>query len=255
MTLLLLTLFAADWPAFRGPGAAASCDGPAPLALEDTTLRWKTPLPGPGSSSPVVSGDRVYVTCFTGADDPASLARHVLCLERATGKILWKDAVPAARDDEYRGYLAEHGYASSTPAADADGVYAFFGKSGVHAWDHAGKKLWKAEVGTRSDPKRWGSGTAVTLHRDLVVVNASSESRSVRALDRRTGKEVWKAEASGLALAFGTPVAVGDDLVLAVPGELWGLNGATGKLRWYAAIAPDGNVAPSIAAGGGMVFA
>jgi outer membrane protein assembly factor BamB len=232
----------------------ASSDDPAPLTLNVRTLRWKTALPGAGSSSPVVFGDKVFITCFTGAED-AAVVRHLLCLDRSTGKVLWKDAVAAGREDDYRGYLTEHGYASSTPAADADAVYAFFGKSGVHAWGHDGKKLWKADVGSRSDPKGWGSGAAVTLYKDLVIVNASSESRSLRALDRRTGKEVWKAAASGLALAFGTPVVVEDVIVLAVPGELWGLNAATGKLRWYASIAPDGNVAPSVAGGGGLVFA
>lgn len=255
MAFLLLALFAADWPAFRGGTASAASTDAVPLTLDASTLLWKVTLPGPGSSSPVVIGNRVYVTCFTGADTPTSMTRHLLCFDRVTGKPLWKDAVAAVRDDEYRGYITEHGYASSTPVADDAGVYAFFGKSGVHAWDHAGKKRWQAEVGTGSDPKRWGSAAALVLYKDSLIVNAASESRSVRALDRITGKEQWKSAASGLSSSYSTPVVLGDELLLPVPGELWALNATNGKMRWYAAIAPDGNVSPSVAVGGGLVFA
>jgi hypothetical protein len=90
-------------------------------------------------------------------------------------------------------------------------------------------------------------------------VNAAEESRSIRALDKLTGKEVWKAEASSLELCFGTPVLVDGEggraeLMLAVPGELWGLNPDTGKLRWFAETGIDGNVPPSVVAADSAVY-
>src|SRR5947209_18539583 len=263
-------LRADDWRPFRGPGGSGvSRQGRVPDEWGDAkNLRWKAALPGPGSSSPVVVGGRVFVTCYTGygtsADDPGDpkqLTRHLLCLSRADGRTLWSAAVPAARpEDPYRGYLTEHGYASGTPASDGEAVYVFFGKSGVLAFDLNGKRLWQTSVGTESDQRRWGSGSSPVLYKTTVIVNAASESRSVRALDKATGKQVWKAEAEGLDLSFGTPALVElpggrTELALAVPGELWGLNPDTGKLLWHAAVRMAGNVAPSAVAHDGVVYA
>jgi hypothetical protein len=86
--------------------------------------------------------------------------------------------------------VAEHGYASSTPASDGERLYVFFGRSGVFAFDLDGKKLWQADVGAATHG--WGSAASPVLHGDLVIVNASVESESLVALDKRTGKEVWR---------------------------------------------------------------
>jgi outer membrane protein assembly factor BamB len=263
-------LRADDWRQFRGPGGSGvSRKSRIPDEWGDAkNLRWKAALPGPGSSSPVVIGERVFVTCYTGygasADDPGdpkNLVRHLLCLGRADGRVLWSADVPATRpEDPYRGYLTEHGYASGTPASDGTAVYVFFGKSGVLAYDLDGKRLWQTGVGTESDNRRWGSGSSPVLYKNTVIVNAASESRSVRALDKTTGKQVWKAEAEGLDLSFGTPALVElpsgrAELALAVPGELWGLNPDTGKLFWHADVRMSGNVAPSAVAHNGVVYA
>ncbi len=252
-----------SWPRFRGPdGSGVSDDTRVPLEWgERKNLKWKTPLPGPGSSSPIVWGERVFVTCFSGHDgERDDLKRHLVCLNRADGKIRWSKTVPAVQpEDPYRGYLAQHGYASHTPATDGERVYVFFGKSGVLAFDFEGEQLWQTGVGTGSSNRRWGSAASVVLYRDLVIVNAAEESRSLRALDRKTGQLVWKAEARSLELCFGTPLLVpvkgGQELVLAVPGEVWGLNPDTGKLLWYARTDLRGNISPSVVARGDVVFA
>jgi len=118
-----------------------------PTAWNDEEhLVWKTPLPGPGTSSPVIYGDRVFVTCHTGyavdKDNPGSmddLTRVVLCLDRIGGDALWKKDVPASLpESDYERRMHWHGYASSTSAVDPDRVYCFFGKSGVYAFDHDG---------------------------------------------------------------------------------------------------------------------
>ena len=105
--------------------------------------------------------------------------------------------------------------------------YCFFGKSGVVAFDLEGQLLWQTNVGKESSNRHWGSGASLVLFKDVVIVNASEESQSIRALDKTTGKEKCKAAASSLELAYGTPSVVtlkdgSTELVVAVPGEVWG---------------------------------
>jgi outer membrane protein assembly factor BamB len=257
-----------DWPQFRGPldtGVAGAASPPIKWS-EKENVKWKTALPGPGSSTPIVSGDRVFVTCYSGhgvdsanAGSIDKLQRHLVCIDRSEGKIAWSADVPAVQpEDPYRGFLAEHGYASSTPATDGSAVYAFFGKSGVLAFDLEGKKLWQTSVGTKSDVRGWGSSASVLLYKDLVIVNAACEDRAIVALDRVTGKEKWKADGGKLSLSFSTPALVKTeqrtDLVVAMPSEVWGLNPDTGKLRWLAAINPGGNVCPTVVPGKGVAY-
>ena len=256
---ILVATCGADWPQFRGPDASGvSADGTPPTKWTDKDgVKWKTALPGPGSSSPIVLGDRVFVTCYSGVGE--KLKRYLVCLERATGKVTWTADVAAhTPEDAYRGYITEHGYASNTPATDGEAVYCFFGKSGVVAFDLDGKKLWQTSVGTESDVRGWGSSASVLLYKNIVIVNAASEGRAVVGLDKKTGKELWKAEGKRLSLSFSTPalVQVGDrtDLVVAMPGEVWGVNPETGKLRWYTAISPSGNVCPAVVAGDGVAY-
>lgn len=257
-----------DWAQFRGPngsGVAPTDAHPVTHWSESENLRWKLPLPGPGSSSPIVVGERVFVTCYSGYGDGSAgaslekLERHLVCVDRNQGKVLWDRSIPAGQpEDPYTGFLTEHGYASGTPVSDGENVYVFFGKSGVLGFDLSGKQLWKTIVGKDSSNRRWGSGSSPILYKNLVIVNASEESRSVRALDKATGAEVWKAEADTLELAYGTPSLVETagqiELVLSVPGELWGMNPDTGKLRWYATTGITGNVSPSVVSANGLVF-
>ena len=265
--LATATISAAEWPRFRGPKGLGIGTSAVPLEWgDDKNLRWKTPLPGPGSSSPVVHGDDVFVTCYSGygiAGDGATeakLVRHLVCVDRTTGVEKWRRDVPAdLPEDAYEGFLTEHGYASSTPVVDADAVYAFFGKSGVIAFDRQGKELWRVAVGKESSNRHWGSASSLIRHGDLVIVNAAEESQSIRGLDRRTGREVWKAEAAALELAYGTPAIATlpdgrEELVLAVPEELWGLDPATGKIRWHATHPLTGNVSPSVVVDGDVVY-
>ena len=267
-TALALPAHAADWPRFRGPDGRGIGASAVPVEWStERNLRWKAPLPGPGSSSPVIEASDVFVTCYSGygvpdaaPGPPAQLVRHLLCIDRATGREKWRLDVPAAQpEDAYEGYLTEHGYASSTPAVDADAVYAFFGKTGVIACDRAGREMWRAGVGKESSDRRWGSAASLIRHGDLVIVNAAEESQSIRGLDRRTGREVWKSEAAALELAYGTPTVARladgrDELVVAVPEEVWGLDPATGKLRWHATHALTGNVSPSVLVDGDVAY-
>ena len=166
LLLLSLTLFAisssADWTRFRGPnGSGIPADKKAvPTTWNDKeTVKWKTALPGPGSSSPIVVGNKIFVTCWSGygTDDSRDakiedLKRHLLCIDRKTGKILWNKSVKAKLPEErYSGMFTQHGYATHTPVSDGKNVYAYFGKSGLHAFDLEGKKLWEADAGDYLD--------------------------------------------------------------------------------------------------------
>jgi outer membrane protein assembly factor BamB len=250
------------WSRFRGPhGQGTSEDRQVPWTWSDEqNLRWKCELPGAGASSPILTKDEVFVTSYSGygldvsrPGDIRQLRRQISCIDRATGSIRWtREEAALMPEDPYQGMgLPEHGYATNTPVTDGTRVYVFFGKSGVLAYDMQGKLLWKVSVGTESGNRGWGTAASLILHGDTLIVNASEESQAILALDSRTGEKRWEAAASLLELAYGTPVLVPvdeerTDLVLAVPQEVWGLDPATGKLRWYASMDLTGNVSPSV---------
>jgi outer membrane protein assembly factor BamB len=239
---------AGDWTRFRGPnGSAVSSDDHTPLRWsEKENIVWRTPLPGPGTSCPIMTGGRIYLTSYTGfgiseqnPGDPAKLERVLICLDESTGKLLWQRAIKGvANEDRFQGYLTSHGYASSTPATDGERVYVLFGKAGVVAYDLEGKELWRKPVGTGSARMGWGSAASAIVYKNLVIVNAAAESTAVYAFDGATGKEVWKSPADSLDGCWGTPLIVEPkegpaELVLAVGGEIWGFNPETGKFLWF----------------------
>ncbi|MFN0077545.1 MAG: PQQ-binding-like beta-propeller repeat protein [Prosthecobacter sp.] len=269
LVFAITTLHAAtstDWPRFLGPtGAAIVAESKVPLKWSDSeNIVWKAEMPGPGSSSPIVFGDKVFITCWTGygdkegANDMSKLTRHLLCLNRADGQVLWDAKVPSAvEEDPWRGFITEHGYATHTPVTDGERVYVFFGKSGALAFDMAGKQLWQTSCGTNSGQRRWGSAASPIIHGDLLIVNANDESQTIFGLDKQSGKVAWKAEGD-FGMAYGTPNIIKrdgvDDLVIAVPQEIWGMNPENGKLRWYAAHGLTGNVSPSVIPGDGVAY-
>ena len=253
---------AQDWPQFRGPGGlGVSPAKELPLTWsQKENVVWKAELPGAGASSPIVVGERVFVTCYSGYAVPGQakgdmnqLKRHVLCVSLATGKILWKTDVPATLPESAT--VREHGYAASTPACDGERLYVFFGKSGVFAFDLDGRKLWQADVGTQSH--EWGSAASPVLYEDLVIINASVESESLVALDKKTGKEKWRAK--GIKESWNTPlIATNKDgkteLVVAIVGKILGFDPATGEQLWNCATDIGWYMAPSVVAHDGVVY-
>src|SRR5262249_2021132 len=151
-------------------------------------------------------------------------------------KILWsKKFDPVLPEHAYQGEGAYHGYSSSTPTSDGERLYVFFGKSGVYCFDLDGKQLWQVSVGKGING--WGSGASPLLYKNFLIVNASVESGVVVALDKKTGKEKWRA--AGIQSAWNTPVLVkppkGEvELVVSIQGRLLGLNPDTGKELWHA---------------------
>ncbi|MFN3650560.1 MAG: PQQ-binding-like beta-propeller repeat protein [Armatimonadota bacterium] len=253
---------ASEWAQFRGPGGAGISPEAVPTSWSASEgIVWKTELPGAGTSSPILLGSRVFLTCYSGysgpgqpGSSPDQLRRHVVCLDRATGKLLWNSEVPGKTGEE-ASIREDHGYASSTPAADAERVYAFFGRSGVFAIDHQGKQLWRADVGDRTH--NWGSAASPVLHGNLVIINASVESESLVGLDRRTGKEVWRT--GGIKESWNTPILVRNpagktELVVAIFRAVQGFDPETGERLWSCDTGINWYMVPSLVSRDGVVY-
>jgi outer membrane protein assembly factor BamB len=252
-----------DWPGFRGPtGQGVSDQKDLPVKWDaKTNIVWKTDLPGPGSSSPVILGDRIYLTCYSdyglkeGEGDIAKLKYHLLSVDRKSGKINWtKEGRNKAAQPQYRGFMAEHGYASSTPAIDADGVLTLFGTT-LTAWTHEGQVVWEQSIGDEIF-KAWGAGSSPVIHNGLVFAVNSVEDGSLIALDRKTGKQAWKK--GGIVRAWDTPVLVEaggrTELVLSAKGKIVAVDPATGADLW-SADGIDDYVCPNIVSNAGVIYA
>jgi len=256
---------AEDWTRFRGvDGNGVAQAENLPVTWDShKNIVWKTNLPGLGTSSPIVLGSKVYVTCYSGyaesTDNPGDmqkLMRHVVCLDRKTGKILWsKQFKPKMPESVYKsGNSGRHGYASSTPTTDGERLYIFFGISGMYGLDLDGNVLWNTDLGSGTDS--WGSAASPLLFEDLVIVNASVESKSLVALDKKTGKIVWRVP--GIKKCWTTPILVEangkQEIVFSMPHKVAGFDPRTGKELWHCEGMPDGYLCPSPVAHDGIVY-
>jgi outer membrane protein assembly factor BamB len=253
---------AGDWHQFRGPrGDGSSSSKSLPVTWsQNEGIVWKTPLTGAGASSPVVWGDRIYLTSYTGYGVPGEsggsldrLERHLLAFSRSDGKLLWDKAIAAKLPEEQS--IRDHGYAANTPAADGERVYAFFGKSGVIAFDHQGEQLWTASVGTKTSG--WGTAASPLLYKDLVIINASVESESLVALDKQTGNEKWRA--GNIREAWNTPAIVESangrsELIVATQGKILAFNPDSGAPLWSCNTDITWYMVPSPVAADGVIY-
>lgn len=231
-----------DWRQFRGPNASGvSNEIGLPTKWSATeNIHWKRRLPGAGASSPIVVGNRVFVTCYSGyglskntPGDPANLKRHLVCLDRKTGRILWNTTVTHERKDHgYSGFMQLHGYASSSPVSDGRNIYAYFGNWGAYAFDRDGKKLWRFDCGSRVHG--FGSGASPILHGRLLIVNASVEGEALIAIDTTTGKQVWRSER--ITDSWSTPLIVAaggrTEIVLPTRQGIKSFDAKTGGTLW-----------------------
>jgi outer membrane protein assembly factor BamB len=240
---LTTTVSAEDWVQFRGDGGlgTSSENGLATTWSSAENIVWKAEMPGPGASSPITLGERVFITCYSGyglkpnEGEQKDLVRHLLCLRRKDGSVIWdKKFEPKLPEHKYQGEGAYHGYAASTPTTDGQRLYVFFGKSGVFCFDLDGKQLWQTTAGEGTN--RWGSGCSPVLYKNLLIVNASVESGSLVALDKLTGAEVW--QTGGIGSSWNTPVLVPSkertELVVSIANHIVSVNPDSGKELWRA---------------------
>lgn len=187
---------AADWLQFRGPNAnGVTNDDKAPSRWsENENLLWKTDIPGAGWSSPIVIGDRIFVTTAVSDGPQKSTSDYrweVLCLDSKTGKVVWtrtalegKPRLETHRDNTY---------ASETPVSDGKHVVAYFGMMGIFCYDLDGTLIWKKDLGLHPMAQDWGTSSSPTILDGKVFVQVDNEEASfVVAIDITTGDEVWR---------------------------------------------------------------
>jgi outer membrane protein assembly factor BamB len=226
------TLRGEDWPRFRGPNGAGVADGAAlPGELLPTkNALWKIALP-PGYSSPVIFGDRIYLTAFEGD------ALLTLCLRRSDGSTLWRREAPRPRKESLDD---RNGPASPSPAADAAGVVVFFADFGLLAYDHNGRERWRAPLGPFGNV--YGMGASPILVEDVVILVCDQGVGSfIAAFDAASGRERWRTARPEAVSGHSTPIvrprssSPGPVEVLA-PGSfrLGAYDPKTGELLWWA---------------------
>jgi outer membrane protein assembly factor BamB len=265
-----------NWPHWRGPlGAGVAPTADPPFEWSDAkNIRWKTALPGKGHSTPIVWGDRVFVTTAVpvgdalpprfstapGTHDGVPVThRHefvVLALSRKDGKILWKRTLHEKLPHEGGHYSAS--LASNSPVTDGEHLYAFFGSHGLHCLTMDGHVKWSKQFGEMQTKHGHGEGASPVIHGDTLIVNWDHDARSfVVALDKRTGREIWKTDRAE-ETSWASPVIVEHDgrpqLVLSGTKRVRGYDLATGKVIWECGGLSQ-NVVASPVAGNGMVFA
>ncbi len=216
-----------NWGNFRGPqhcGFSATAKPPTKWSASEN-IKWKTAIPGRGSSSPVVWGDKLFLTTAVNLSPnanppqrrrrrgPVDLKEHqfvVLCIDRNTGKLEWEKTVSQRKPTD--GHHPDSGYASASPVTDGEFVYFNFGSMGLYCFDLEGKSVWKrTDLGTMKMRGSFGEGSSVALSEELVIVPWDHEGQSkIEALDRKTGKTVWKQERDEPS-NWATPVIVNVD--------------------------------------------
>ena len=209
LVVALATLAAEDWPQFRGSQAGVGVDHPDLPDSWSTTenVRWRVDVPGLGWSSPIVSGDHVFVTSVVNSetqeppkpgfylgDWAASRAPHrwmVYDLDFATGKVRWERKVSDAPPGQPK--HLKNTYASETPVTDGERLYVYFGNTGLFAFDMNGTPVWSKPLGPFKTRNNWGAASSPALHGDRVyIVNDNDEQSFVAAFDKRTGREIWR---------------------------------------------------------------
>lgn len=245
-TVLFVTAFtacAANWPGWRGDGTGISTEKDVPVKWSKTeNVRWRTPLPDRGNSSPIVWNDKVFITQAEGAK------RTVMAFDRKDGKMLWQQGTSYGEKETSH---ETNPHASATPVTDGERVIATFGSAGVYAFDLNGKQLWSRDLGKQSHT--WGYGSSPIIYRDVCILYFGPGPRSfLTALDKKSGKTVWQVEApekhpperfdgfagksDGMIGTWSTPLLIKtgqrDEVVMTFANEMRGFDPLTGKELW-----------------------
>ena len=275
-----VTAFGDNWPQFRGPHSLGiSTETGLPVKWSSTTnVKWKTLLPGPGHSSPIIWENRIFLTAFKadsslrsyfGSSNKGQLL--VLCLDKPTGKILWERPVPSDRIEQLH---STNSPASPTPVTDGKYVYFYFGSRGLIAFDFEGRKIWENLLGPF--PNEWGSASSPIIYNNMVLLNCDTDAEDfLLAVDKNTGKTLWKTNRSGTNRAWPTPMIWNnngqDQIIISGSGrvraydpkdgrEVWTVTGLTTwvsptpiaahGLLFVASDGPGGNIIMAIRPGG-----
>jgi outer membrane protein assembly factor BamB len=242
---VLVVALAAQWPRFRGPNGTGVAESSANLPVRfgpATNVVWKTALP-PGHSSPVIWRDRIFLTAAEGGQPKdAGLSKIVdeggklwtFCLDRLTGKILWKREAPRPRLERYQ---PTNSPASPSPATDGARVYVFFGDFGLLAYSLDGTERWRLPLGPFNNVN--GHGSSPILVDGMVVLLCDQDTGSyLLAVDALTGRVKWKTPRPHVTRSYSTPAVLrpargGAELIVPGAHELAGYDAGTGEKPWW----------------------
>jgi outer membrane protein assembly factor BamB len=258
MTILMAvgSASAQEWTRFRGPNGSGVNDSISiPPVWTEKDYRWKITLPGGGHSSPVLWGDKLFITC---ADDTTG-ARTLLGINAADGKTLWHADFPSHTFTQH----TDNSYASSTPAVDADAVYLCWStpeEFTIYAFNHDGKQLWKTDLGPFIS--QHGGGNSPIVVGDVVLLGDDQEGAAsfLFGFDRTTGKELWKLKRNSKSFSAATPILlpVSGASSLAVFTSrnegMTAIDPMTGKISWAVPTAFDARTISSPVLGDHLIF-
>ncbi len=242
-----------SWSQFRGPngqGAAATSHLPSRFGPE-TNVAWQTAVP-PGHSSPVLWGSRLFLTAYDPAD---AKELTVLAVDRDQGGILWRRTVAAARPAALHQLNTP---ASSTPVADDQHLYVYFGTLGLLCYDHAGREVWRRPL--PSPPSKYGTASSPILDGGHVILVLDGDDGSSRllALQRDTGATAWEQPRSLFKAGWSTPMLFhhdgGRELIVLGAKRLTAYDPTTGQERWWVGGFPPETVGVPVE-GDGLLFA
>lgn len=261
LLILALPALSNEWPSFRGPAAAGVADGQhLPDAWDgskDTQIKWKTRIPGLAHSSPIMWGNRIFVTTAvssranatfkpglygdgTASDDLSVHQWQVISVDGRSGRILWTRTAYEGAPKEKRHIKST--YASSSPATNGRVVVALFGSQGLYAYDFAGQLLWTKDLGRidagayDAPDYEWGTASSPIIHKNMVIVQCDQQKNSfMLAADIKTGETLWKAERDEIS-SWASPnvftLAGREELVTNAPNLIRGYDPKTGKELW-----------------------
>ena len=262
------------WPQWRGPtgnGVGLHADPPIEWS-EDRNVAWKVPIPGKGSSSPIVWGDYVFITSAvtTGSAPPAPPAEGgrrrrsvptsphefiVFALDRHSGEALWRKTL--RKETPHEGTHPTGTWASNSAVTDGERLYAYFGSRGLYCLDFDGNLLWEKDFGDMAKIRSFGEGSSPALHEDKILVLWDQEGPSyLYALDKMTGDELWKANRDEIT-SWSTPLVMdtpgGKQVITNATNRIRSYNFETGELIWECS-GMTRNVIPSPVALDGVVY-
>lgn len=238
LCLLTSQLAAGDWPAFRGPRGDGHAPGEANLPVEwgpDINVKWKTPLPDAGNSSPIVVAGRVFVTC---AEDEGR-QRHLYCFDRNNGEQLWRETVAYDRVETTH---PTNPHSASTPVSDGQYIVVWESSAGMHCYDLDGGRVWSRDLG--SFEHIWGYASSPIIHDGKVIQLCGPGERTfLIALDLESGDTVWETSEPGGSNAadyyvgtWCTPViadvAGNPEILCAMPTRVTAYGPNSGQLLW-----------------------
>lgn len=263
------------WPQWRGPlatGVAPHASPPAEWS-EDQNVRWKTDLPGLGHSTPIVWGDRLFLTAAIpygdelpprpsqapGNHDNLPVTRRqqfvALAVGRSDGQILWQRTLRKALPQEQGHRTAS--LASNSPVTDGERVFVFFGSYGLYCLNLDGELLWEKDFGLMQSLHGHGEGASPVLYGDMLFINCDHEGQSfVAALDKRTGRQLWKVDRDEIT-SWATPIVIEHagkpQLIVSGTNRVRGYNLADGKVIWQCG-GLSANIVASPVAADGVVY-